>query len=179
MVQIKSSFIFLLSTASLALATPAQIENSISLISGNLTVLTNDLNALSTSNPTLAEALAINSASANLANALGAGTTAATANGPLSVADGTTILNEVSALAPTIESDLTEIVNKKPAFTTLNNEIKGILALVLEDLQSLNSTTITFSNALIAIAPSSLLPNATSLKNAIVSAFDTAIAAYS
>lgn len=94
-------------------------------------------------------------------------------NGALDVADGTTILDDVSAISPVIQTALTNIVAKKPAFTSerhlrpptklysrdlkqhlaLNGEVGGILALVLQDLEDLNSNTTAFANALIADAP--------------------------
>lgn len=58
MVHIKSSFVFLLSAASLALATPAQIEAQITgPITGNLTALNTALNNFPSVNATLVQAL--------------------------------------------------------------------------------------------------------------------------
>ena len=54
---------------------------------------------------------------------------------------------------PVIEDALTNIVLKKPSFTAL---IVGD-ALVLQDLQKLNASTVAFENALVAIAPVSLV----------------------
>ncbi|KJA21583.1 hypothetical protein HYPSUDRAFT_202923 [Hypholoma sublateritium FD-334 SS-4] len=178
MVQIKSSLVFLF-YAAFTLATPAQIESDIAVISTDVNNLSNGISSISNSSPSLLGALTVHSDAVTLANALTSATTAATSNGALDVADGTTILDDLSTISPVIQDTLTDIVTKKPAFTTLNGEVGGILALVLQDLENLNGNTTALANALIGIAPASLISNATTLKNNILSAFSTAIAAYS
>jgi len=60
-------------------------------------------------------------------------------------------LNAVQGLEPAIISTLDDIVDKKPAFVAL--PIGGIPALVLQDLENLSASTVTFENALISKSP--------------------------
>ena len=89
------------------------------------------------------------------------------AAGAFSEANGETILEDVQTLISTILNALTAIVAKKADFTSqsfddvpvgnspviLGLPIGGIPALVLSDLQSLNTSVISFADALIADAP--------------------------
>jgi hypothetical protein len=70
---------------------------------------------------------------------------------PVSVADGTSILNAVNNLKPIIITTLTDIVAKKAAFVAL--PVGGLPALIKSDLNSLSTATQAFEAALIAKAP--------------------------
>lgn len=70
---------------------------------------------------------------------------------PVSVADGTSILNAITGIQPIIEDSLTAIVAKKAAFQAL--PVGGIPDLVKQDLANLSSSTTALENALIASAP--------------------------
>lgn len=119
------------------------------------------------------------------------------ATGPVDESDGQTIISAVEAFESTIVSALNTIVTEKAAFQAL--PIGGIPALVLQDLQTLNTDTTAFENALIASAPVSpsgfswfefvitddsvlqadLVSQAQSISSSINAAFAAAIAAYS
>ncbi|KAL7931204.1 hydrophobic surface binding protein A domain-containing protein [Trichoderma chlorosporum] len=97
------------------------------------------------------------------------------ASGSFSEADGTTILQDIQALVSTILGSLSAFQDQVPAWAN----IPGGTAVVLNDLQSLNTTSINFFNALITAAPAGLIPSFTSIKTQIVGGFNSAIAAYS
>ncbi|KJA21565.1 hypothetical protein HYPSUDRAFT_216288 [Hypholoma sublateritium FD-334 SS-4] len=180
MVSIKYSFVFLLSTASVVLATLAQIELQLGFVSSNSTNLDNLLNAFPTTGASVAEALAIHSAAVSFSASLSTMATITTENGPLlsqSVDASTLIFDDVLMCGNNLQNALFEIVVKKPSFTAL--PIGGLPALVLNDLDNLNASSIAFADSFIAVAPESLLPNATALKATVLSEFATAIAAYS
>ncbi|KAJ7624910.1 hydrophobic surface binding protein [Roridomyces roridus] len=178
MVQL-SRFFFAASLVLASFATPtkrtvAQVEADIATITTQVNSLNSSINAFPASG--LVGALGINTASGNLNTAVQQGTTDGTTPQPVSEADGTTILNSVQAVQPTILQALTAIATKKAAFAAL--PIAGIPALVLQDLQALNTSTVAFAASLIAAAPADLKAKATAIESAIVSAFATAIAAY-
>ncbi|KJA21575.1 hypothetical protein HYPSUDRAFT_187330 [Hypholoma sublateritium FD-334 SS-4] len=182
MVQIKSTFVFLLFATSLSVATPhkrtvAKVEADIATISSSVKNLDDLITAYPATGGTLLGALNIHTAAVSLISSLVTGTSDVTSTGPVSVADGTTIFNAVQAIAPTIGDALTGIVAKKSSFAAL--PIGGIPALILQDLTLLRGNTTAFSNALIANAPESLVAEDTTLKNNILAAFVPAIAAYS
>ncbi len=97
-------------------------------------------------------------------------------NGALDDADGSTVVGEVSSVTPVIQAALNGLVSKKDAFTStrhfflilfifgvqtnkytaLDGQFGGIISLVQQDLQNLNSDTTAFASALIADAPVSL-----------------------
>ncbi|PPR05308.1 hypothetical protein CVT26_011567 [Gymnopilus dilepis] len=166
-----------LSLSSLA-STVADVEADLQNIATQTTTLDNAINAFPNTGGSLLNALAIHNDAVNLGSAIDKGTS--DVNGapkPFSEADGTTVLQAVQAIEPTILDTLTVIVQKKAAFQGL--PIGGIPALVLQDLQNLNASTFKFEAALISAAPTDLIPTATTIESAINSAFATAIAAYS
>ncbi|KAF8960434.1 hydrophobic surface binding protein [Flammula alnicola] len=181
MVQLTTSFVFLLSLATLGLTTPvkrtvAQVEADIADISTKVTSLDNAINAFPLTGGTLAAALGIHTDAGTVITSLTTATADVVATGPVGDTDGRTILTSVEAIEPTIQDALTAIVTKKPAFVAL--PIGGIPALILQDLNNLKSNTSAFSNALISNAPASLTTEATTLRDNILAAFDTAIAGY-
>ncbi|KAJ7487852.1 hydrophobic surface binding protein [Mycena latifolia] len=156
--------------------TVAQVEADIATISTQVTALDNAINAFPNTGGSLAAALAIHTDATSLETTLNKATTDVTSTGTVDEADGRTILNSVEAFEPTILDALKGIAAKEPAFAAL--PIGGIPALILQDLQTLKTDTINFSNALIANAPSDLKSEATDLTNNITAGFNTAIAAY-
>jgi len=175
-------FFTVLSAAVLALALPLVVRDAVTVenditqkIAPQATTLANAVNGFPASG--LAGALGIHTDATGLVTTVNSATTDTKAAGAFSEANAETILGDVQSLTPTILNTLTAIVAKKANFTSL--PIGGIPALVLSDLQSLNTSVVSFASALIADAPASLVPNATTLKNTVASAFATAIAAYS
>ncbi|KAJ7603570.1 hydrophobic surface binding protein, partial [Roridomyces roridus] len=160
--------------ASPAKRTVAQVEADIATITSQVNALDTQITGFPASG--LTGALAIHSAAGTLETALSTGTSDVKSTGSLSEADGTTVLNSVSALSPTILDSLSQLTAKKASFAAL--PIAGIPALVLADLQALNASTGAFSAALIASAPADQVATATSLQNGVIAAFNTAIAAY-
>ncbi|KAK0195399.1 hydrophobic surface binding protein [Armillaria mellea] len=191
MVQISTGLLLLFSvvTASSALVTKrtvAQVESDIANIATQVTALDNSIKAFPDTGGSLLSALAIHSSATSLISAIQTATTDTTATAAFSEGDGATILAAVEAFEPDILDALTAIVEKRPAFQgSLIHQsfrtlpIGGIPALVLQDLQNLNSGTTAFENALIANSPADLLAQANDIKTSIGDAFITAIAAYS
>ncbi|KAF9445147.1 hypothetical protein P691DRAFT_735440 [Macrolepiota fuliginosa MF-IS2] len=174
------SFLYLASVLAVSLAsTPQTVLSDLTALQSSITTLDNAINAFPNTGGSLVAALAIHTDAQNTETALGQTTTDAQAlsPSPVSVADGTSIINEVNVIRPIIEDALTAIVAKKPAFDAL--PLGGVSALVLQDLQALSADTQTLATALIAATPASLQSQANSLANEIESAFATAIAAYS
>ncbi|KAF3070164.1 hypothetical protein CFAM422_006982 [Trichoderma lentiforme] len=95
--------------------------------------------------------------------------------GSFSEADGTTILSDLHALVPTFLGALSAIGSQAHAWANL----RGGEAVILSDLQSLNSSFIGFANALTAASPADLVPAATAVGTQVADGFNNAIAAYS
>ncbi|THH14456.1 hypothetical protein EW146_g5882 [Bondarzewia mesenterica] len=188
------SFVLAALASPLSKRTVAQVESDISNINDQVNSLNTAIEAFPDSGGSLSEALAIHTSATNLETAINSATSDTQAiylhdltlhssslidvqaTDPFSDADGQTILSQVQALEPNITSALQNIVEKKPAFEAL--PIGGIPALVEQDLQTLESDTSAFANALIANTPADLLDQANSIKSDIDSAFATAVAAY-
>ncbi|KXN82047.1 hypothetical protein AN958_03265 [Leucoagaricus sp. SymC.cos] len=96
---------------------------------------------------------------------------------PVSVADGVRILNSINALKPLVLEALRVVVDKKPAFQSLN--MKSVLNFVADDLVELNQTTTALENVFISRTPPELLEEANAIRAEIDSAFIVAIAVYS
>ena len=73
------------------------------------------------------------------------------ATGNFDETDGQTILTSVQAFVPAISDTLSAIVTKKAAFQAL--PIAGILGVIQQDLNNLNTSTAAFETALIAASP--------------------------
>ncbi|KAF7967642.1 hypothetical protein HWV62_45346 [Athelia sp. TMB] len=181
MVYISAKFITLaalfVSTSALTIGKRdvAALQSQIATISTDITNLDTAIDAYPNSGGSLSAGLAINTLATTLVTALNTGTTDAQAiAGPVDEADGEAIIASIQAVVPTIEDALTNIVLKKPSFTAL---IVGD-ALVLQDLQKLNASTVAFENSLVAIAPADLQSKATAIIASLATAFATAIAAY-
>ncbi|KAF8157220.1 hypothetical protein B0H34DRAFT_491758 [Crassisporium funariophilum] len=164
-----STLTILATLAAISLAaTVTDVENDIKNISSQTTTLDNAITAFPATGGSLLNALAIHSDAVSLGSAIDKGTTDVKVCAeylfsdliikyqqavppPISEADGTTILNAVTAFEPTILDALNQIVVKKPAFQAL--PIGGIPALVKQDLINLSASTSAFEAALIAAAP--------------------------
>ncbi|KAF7300049.1 Hydrophobic surface binding protein [Mycena kentingensis (nom. inval.)] len=155
----------------------ATVKTDITNIAAQVTTLDNNINAFPASGGTLTAALAIHNSAVALISTINGATTDATNAGAFSEDDGAEILASVEAIEPTIFDALEQIVVKKPAFQAL--PIGGLPALILQDLTNLKTSTVAFANALIADSPADLVDEATTLRDDIAAAFDTAIAAYS
>ncbi|KAJ7788412.1 hydrophobic surface binding protein A-domain-containing protein [Mycena olivaceomarginata] len=156
MVQLTRLF-FSLCLVSVSFATPAkrtvaQVEADITSIGNQVKTLDTDLTGFPASG--LAGALAIHTAASNLVTTVNTGTTDVKNTGTVSEADGNTILTQVQAIEPTILDALSQITAKQPSFAAL--PIGGIPALVLQDLKTLNTSTVAFAAALIVAAPADL-----------------------
>ncbi|KZP17221.1 hypothetical protein FIBSPDRAFT_1047028 [Athelia psychrophila] len=181
MVQITSKFLALgimilgASARSLSKRDVAKVESDIAAISTQVTSLDTAINAFPNTGGSLNAALAINTASGKLVTAINSATKDVNAlTPPVAESDADTIFTAVEGFTPTIVHALTNIISKKPSFDAL------IVAdhLVSTDLGSLNSSTVAFEKALVAIAPADLKGNATALITKINAAFVKAIAAY-
>ncbi|TDL23474.1 hydrophobic surface binding protein [Rickenella mellea] len=153
----------------------ATIEADIATIGTQITVLNNAINAFTTGG-TLAQGLAVHTASGKLDTAVKAATAAAAATPSLSEDDGTTILNSVQTLETGILTALTNISGLKAKFTAL--PVGNLVALVKADLNTLNADTVAFENALIALSPADLLDQANTIASNINAGFASAQAAY-
>jgi len=150
-------------------------RTDLGFISGNVTSLNNAINAF-TASSNLVAALNIHSVAVTLETAITQGTKDVIATGPVSEADGTTIIKTVQGFQPGIISALTNIVTKKSLFD--GAPIAGLGSVVKSDINTLNSDTSAFETALVNAAPADLKANATAIVNAINSAFAAAVSAY-
>ncbi|KAF5324165.1 hypothetical protein D9619_011329 [Psilocybe cf. subviscida] len=159
-------------------STVAQVLTDIGAINAGVTSLNNKVLAFPLTGGTLANALAIHNAAGALVSTINTATidTTSITPLPLSLDDGTSIIDAVDALKPTILSALTGIVTVKPAFAAL--PVGGIPALVKSDLSNLSAATTAFEDALIASAPAEILSRANDIQSTINAAFATAISAY-
>ncbi|OOQ81863.1 hypothetical protein PEBR_41311 [Penicillium brasilianum] len=150
------------------------VENDITQKIGPQTkILDNDVNGFPASG--LAGALAIDSDAKTLVTIVNSATSDVYSAGSFSEADGITILADVQELTSSFSGTLATLGDQAAAWA----DIPGGQALVLNDLQSLNTTFVEFANALIAAVPADLVPSAESIKTQITDAFSSEIAAYS
>ncbi|KAJ7578979.1 hydrophobic surface binding protein [Mycena floridula] len=178
--MVSFKLLFTLCAAILALATPlkrtvAQVESDLNNIHTQVSNLDTALTGFPASG--LAGALGVHTDATNLNTAVQSATTDTTATATFSEADGNTILGLVNTITPIISDVLNQLVAKKASFQAL--PLGGVPALVLQDLKNLNGSTILFANALIARAPADLVSASNQIKSSLLSAFATAIAAYS
>ncbi|KAF8647040.1 hypothetical protein AX16_006877 [Volvariella volvacea WC 439] len=171
--------LFLLTAlATVSLATPAQIEADLTTITTQTTALGNAINSFANPGGTLIQALNIHTSAQRLVSSINKATTDTISTGQLSEADATTILGQVQNLEPLIITGLNNISSKKTAFVALNSQLAGTSALVLQDLRNLNSSTVSFESALLAISPSDVATQAASIIQAINVAFANAITTF-
>ncbi|KAF5348796.1 hypothetical protein D9756_009787 [Leucocoprinus leucothites] len=159
-------------------STIPDILNDLAALKTTLVTLDNDINSFPDSGGSLAAALAINDDATAVRDAIDATTPdAVNVDLPVSVDDANTVLAAIQDLQTNIDSSLTGIVEKKPAFDAL--PVGGISALVAQDLSDINTSNLALEDALIAATPPEVLDAAEETRGEIDSAFATAIAAYS
>ncbi|KXN93148.1 hypothetical protein AN958_00072 [Leucoagaricus sp. SymC.cos] len=95
---------------------------------------------------------------------------------PVSVDDANDILAAIQDLQTNINSALTNVVAKKPAFDAL--PVGGVSDLVRQDLSDLNTSNTALEDALITNTPAEVLDEAQETRDEIDAAFADAIAAY-
>ncbi|RAO65888.1 uncharacterized protein BHQ10_001900 [Talaromyces amestolkiae] len=173
-------FAKLLVLALTAAATPilrrdaATVENDITQqIGPQIATLNSDVNGFPASGSTGAEN--INSDFGNLIVVINHAISDIKAAGSFGTLSGTSILAAVQELLPSLSDTLVAIEAQEPSWAA----IPGGTALVLKDLQSLNTVFYTFANALIASEPILLKAAAVAVQAQLSTDFDTAIAAYS
>ncbi|KAJ7876613.1 hydrophobic surface binding protein [Mycena leptocephala] len=154
----------------------ATVEADLGVLASQATTLDNAINAFPLAGGSVDSALAIQTDATTLISTVNAATSDAQAAGAFSEADGLAILNGAPSIEPLLDA-LQGIVLKKPAFEAL--PISDIDAVILQDLESLQSSLAAFGNALINDFPDDLVAEATHLRDNIVNAFAPAIAAYS
>jgi len=155
----------------------ATVESDISAISAQVTKLNDDITTFSSNPTSLADALAIHTDATQLETIINTATTDTNASPAFSESDGNTILSDIETLQPLISNALTNLEAQHANFAKL--PLAGSVALVESDLNTLNTDTTAFENALVAKAPADLLPTASSVISEINGAFQTAIATYS
>jgi hypothetical protein len=199
----------------------ATVEADLGVLASQATTLDNAINAFPLAGGSVDSALAIQTDATTLISTVNAATSDAQAAGAFSEADGLAILNGAPSIEPLLDA-LQGIVLKKPAFVRCPLPyplpvfsrarwlqealpISDIDAVILQDLESLQSSLAAFGNALINDFPvrplfaipslpsnsllavcsdhgrtqDDLVAQATQLRDNIVNAFAPAIAAYS
>ncbi|KAJ7203040.1 hypothetical protein GGX14DRAFT_462005, partial [Mycena pura] len=99
------------------------------------------------------------------------------ATGPLTEEDCLSILQALETVVSILVQILKDLVAKKPAFG--GQPISGLIALILEDIQSLRNAIIALINALIDECPADLGAEAGELQDELTVAFASAVDAYS
>jgi len=150
------------------------VEANIDVITKDDKTLDTDITNFSNMNGTLEQALALNAEVTTIEALITKTINDVRNSGEFNEADGNVIFSEIETLEPAILDELSQIVNKKPGFDRI-----GVSPIALDDLKTLQSDVKAVENAIIAAAPSDLLPQATSIISAINAAFTSAIAAYS
>ncbi|KAF8962711.1 hydrophobic surface binding protein A-domain-containing protein [Flammula alnicola] len=95
---------------------------------------------------------------------------------PFSEADGTTILSSVQSYKPTALHALNQFIVKKPAFVGL--QVGGFIALITQDLNSLENSCIALQSGLVGSVPSDLVSTATAIRADFAAGFESTIADY-
>ncbi|KAJ7202479.1 hydrophobic surface binding protein [Mycena rebaudengoi] len=182
MVQI-TSFFAILSLAAAGLGSAivlkrdaGTVEADLGVLAGLATTLDNAIIAFPLTGGTVDSALAIHNNATNFISGVNVATSDALAAGAFSEADGLAILNGAPSLSPLFDA-LQGIIDKKAALDAL--PVTDIDAIILQDLQSAQSSLAAFGNALISDFPADLKAQATALRDNIVNAFVPAINAYS
>ncbi|KAJ7935182.1 hydrophobic surface binding protein [Mycena leptocephala] len=179
MVQLSSFLVsLLLLTASLGTPlkrTVAQIEADIASITTQVTTLHSAVQAFPATG--LAGALGIHTAAMTLETTVKqAAADINVATGPLSEADGSTILNSIVALEPTMLDALQQLIAKHLDFVAL--PVERFAALIRQDLVVCATSEEALAQALFAVLPADLHTEFTSLSKIDIALSD-AISAYS
>ncbi|PPQ68740.1 hypothetical protein CVT24_007567 [Panaeolus cyanescens] len=175
--KFSAAFVVLSSVLAALATTPAQVLSDIQGITSQTQTLDTNIKAITTTN--IVGALAVHTAAGNLVTSINTATSDSNAvtPKPVSEADGTSILNAVKTLQPIIITTLNDLIAKKATIAAI--PITGLEALVLQDLQSLNTATSAFETSLLASAPSDIKTAAAPVVSAINAALSSAITAFS
>jgi len=163
----------------LAAATPvvkrdaATVVADLGTVSSDTTTLDNAVLAFSNTAGSLGDALAIHGDVTTLESAITKTTSDVKASGTFDEADGKAVLAAIQSLEPLILKTLSDTVAKEPGFNRIASDF-----IVESDLQGLQTDTEALESALLAAAPTDLLPSATPIVNAINAAFTSAVAAF-
>jgi hypothetical protein len=150
------------------------VQNDITQkIGPQITTLNNDVSGFPASG--LTGALAIHSDVQELVSTVKGTISDIQNTGSFGTVSGTTILANIQELVPTLLSTVVSIGLQYEAWAA----IEGGTALILSDLQNLNTVFTDFSNAVNAAEPLLLKAGGIAIQVQIRGAFDTAIAAYS
>ncbi|KZV76623.1 hydrophobic surface binding protein [Peniophora sp. CONT] len=153
----------------------ATVESDIAAISAQVTTLNNAITTFGTSKA-LTDALAIHSDAQTLEGLITKATTDTNASDAFTEDEGAAILTAIQGLQPNIVTALQDLDSQHDNFAS--QPIAGLDGVVESDLNTLNTDTTAFENALLAKAPADIQAQAQSSIDAINSAFATAIATY-
>ncbi|KFX98533.1 hypothetical protein O988_04294 [Pseudogymnoascus sp. VKM F-3808] len=174
------AIIKLLALALTASATPLvhrdviTVENDITQkIGPQINQLNKDVNGFPNSG--LTGALAIHGDVQTLASTVNTAISNIRSTGSFGTMSGTTILANIQAVLPTFLATLVDIGLQEPSWA----DIQGGTALVLSDLQSLNTAFSNYADAIVGGEPFLLKAGGLAIKTQITGGFSTAIAAYS
>lgn len=164
----------LTATAAITRRDAITVQNDITQKIGPRTeTLLNDVNGFPASG--LGGAIAIDNDIHVLAATVNDATNDVKGSGSFSEADGTAILRDIQDQESTVLDTLEAIRGQEPDWANL----QGGRALMLSDLQELNTSFMGFISSLTAASPEDLVPPYTSIDEQIADAFNNAIAAYS
>ncbi|KAF5314488.1 hypothetical protein D9619_011978 [Psilocybe cf. subviscida] len=161
-------------TAGLSVST-GQVISDIKAITAGVTQLTNQLNNFPATGGTSA-ALSIHSNTLALIQTINnaASDTATLTPTPVSVNEGTAILDAIDVFKPIVVKKLDRLVGLESTFAAL----PSILPLIKADISNLNTARNKFETAVVAKMPSSLISRASAIKATLSNAFAYAIRAY-
>ncbi|VDB92546.1 unnamed protein product [Peniophora sp. CBMAI 1063] len=169
-----------LSLAVNAIASPfkrdaATVEADIATITSQVSALNDAITQFGTSK-SLTDALAIHSDAGTLETAINQATSDTNASDAFTEDEGATILSAIQNLEPNIIAALQNLDSQHDNFAS--QPIAGLDAVVESDLNTLNTDTTAFENALLSKAPADIQSQAQASVADINSAFQAAIATY-
>ncbi|KAL1970821.1 hypothetical protein VTN77DRAFT_2655 [Rasamsonia byssochlamydoides] len=175
---IKSLAVLFLSL-NLATASPVAFsKRDAATVLADLSTLSNDLSTLDTAvegfDGNILNALPIASDESTVENDIKQAISDTDASSAFSTSDSSSVTSAVTALEPSINKTISDLVAKKAEFTSA-----GVDSLVLQDLENLQNLTDTLSTSLQAKVTSSDASTIASGTTALDAAFASAIAVYS
>ncbi|RAK94554.1 hypothetical protein BO79DRAFT_132064, partial [Aspergillus costaricaensis CBS 115574] len=138
-----------------------------------ITTLTNDVNAFPSSG--LAGSVAIHTDFQNLISSVNHATTDTNSAGSLDDESGAAILNSLQAVPPSLSNLLGALGTEVSAWSA----VPGGASLILGDLQSLNTASDNFADALTTNGPASISDQVAAIKTFIDNSFTYTEAAFS
>ncbi|KAG6872604.1 hypothetical protein C0995_008586 [Termitomyces sp. Mi166 len=177
--QFKSLFLLVsLAVPSLAQTTVAQIENDIKInIGSSLTNFSTTIQAFSIWGGTFNQAMAIHYSALNFSYAI-SNTTADMNNitSQFSYDDCLNIISNLEILEPTFLQSLADMVARRPALEALR--LRGIPAIVKQDIATMKTSADTFMRAFTTHAPSSIDKAVATMKYTVDTVFAKVMVAY-